>query len=317
MNFLSRLSRTHRWLREPRAQPDHIRHATRRSLHSTGPRRRSAESGKSTQRTPVSTLDPARLKASDHVDISSLVRYPVRVQSTSENGIPANPPLPYHKLKGIPCTFPPRTAGYFYFHRPEGLPSAAGAIRFRITSVNPANFSKGHDLLRPDGVPWEVTLPTIAKTRPVLRDLILRDGLVTEAELDECLKMFPFHRAGPQTLIYRFDQPFSLTFDGAHYVQLVVGAQKYLSRLCLFHEQRGKAMTYPYSGKALVRFEHSPFPEHAHSHFVLRIVKMIDPPTPRVSLYDGYLPLPKEGELELYFSDGGTIPVAPERPAAP
>ncbi|KAJ6500882.1 hypothetical protein C8R45DRAFT_781967, partial [Mycena sanguinolenta] len=254
---------------------------------------------KSTRRTPVSTLDPARLKASDHLDISSLLRYTLRVQSTHDNGTPAYPMLSYYKHKGASSVFPPRTAGYFYFHRPEDLPCTAGSIRFRIASVNPAKFSRGRDLLRPDGVPWEVTLPTVSKTRPVLRELLLRDGLVTETELRECQDVFPSRRktGRAQTLLYRFDQPFSVSFDGSICIQIVIGAQKYRYRIAAFLEQRTH-WSCPYSGKALMRFELSPLPEHtANPRIVLRVIKIIDPPKLRIPHYDGYVPRPKEGEL--------------------
>ncbi|KAF7359017.1 hypothetical protein MSAN_01242400 [Mycena sanguinolenta] len=299
MIFSLLCSSTRCWLNEPRVQPRCIRHAIRRSLNSIGSNGRSVESGKSTRRTPVSTLDPARLKPSDHLDISSLLRYTIRVQSTYDHGTPAYPTLSYYKHKGVPSAFPPRTAGYFYFYRPQNLPCTAGAIRFRIASVYPAKFSRGRDLLRPDGVPWEVSLPMVAKTRPVLRDLLLRDGLVTATELRECQDMFHSHRkmGRVQTLLYRFDQPFSVSFDGSNHIQIVIGAQKYSSRIAVFQEQRS-GWSCPYSGKALVRFELSPLPEHANSRrIVLRVIKITDPPKLRIPYYDGYLPRPNEGEL--------------------
>ena len=52
------------------------------------------------------------------------------------------------------------------------------------------------------------------------------------------------------------------------------------------------------AGKALVRFELSPLPEHAaNPRVVLRVIKITDPPKLRISHYDGYVPRPKEGEL--------------------
>ncbi|KAF8209446.1 hypothetical protein K438DRAFT_1960446 [Mycena galopus ATCC 62051] len=158
------------------------------------------------------------------------------------------------------------------------------------------------DLLRPDGVPWEVALPTIAKSRPVLRDLLLRDGLVTEGDLSECLDMFPSARARPQTLLYHFGQPFHLPFEGVQHITIVIGSKKYLSRIAVFQEQRGKAV---------VRFEVSPLPEHANGRVVLRVVKMIEPPKLRIPHYDGYLPRPTEGELIYRPGQGRRVAVKP------
>jgi hypothetical protein len=163
---------------------------------------------------------------------------------------PAYPFFQYSKLKGVSIVFPPRTAGYFYYCQPNVDLPFTGAIRFRIASVNPATFAKGRDLLRPDGVPWEVSLPMISKTRPVLKQLLLRDGLVTESQLEKCVALAPSRQCRPQTLLHSFDQPFSVKFDAAHYVQAVCGDQKYSVDIRVFHEQRASPVyVYPYSGQ--------------------------------------------------------------------
>ncbi|KAF7353936.1 hypothetical protein MVEN_01079900 [Mycena venus] len=284
-----------------KAQPKYVRRVTRRSLDSGGttPTRHS-------RRTAVSTLDPTRLETSDYVDISSLRRYLLRIKSPDRNAPPslAFPYFPYHKRKRVDMSFPPRTAGYFYFHHSKDLPVTTGAVRFRIAS--PAKFSAGDDLLRPDGTPWEVTLASIAKSRPALRELLLRDGLVTEAELSECTALLPSRRARPQAFLYRFDQPFSIRFDGALVIQIVVGDQKYRRRIFPLVDQRKGAGFAPYSGRALVRFEVSPLPEHEKSRVVLRVVKIIDQPQLLIPDYDSYVPRPVEGELISRPGQGST-----------
>ncbi|KAJ7494245.1 hypothetical protein B0H11DRAFT_1714649 [Mycena galericulata] len=271
------------------------------SIHN-GARRQYARRAESISksRSPIlSTLDPTRLKTSDHVDISS--RSQSQVLIVSKDRVEAPVWFRYYKRKGVETRCPPRTTGFFYFHRPTDLPPTAAAIRFRIASVNPDHFSRGRDLLRPDGAPWEVPLPTLARSRPAVQDLLLRDGLVTHSELQHCAALFPRGRALlAQRLLHRFHQPFPVGFASAHYLQIVCGGQKYCSDVRVFHEHRkgSPAAVYPYSGIALVRFELSKLPEHRGERVaVLRVIKMIKPPELRIAGYDGYLPAPVEGEL--------------------
>ncbi|KAJ7878569.1 hypothetical protein B0H14DRAFT_1636240 [Mycena olivaceomarginata] len=290
-----------------RAQPNHIRRLTRRSLDSSALSQRSSDS-QTTGFNPISTLDPAGLKPSDHIDISSLTRYALRIHSSRHRkGIPVLPFFTYYKHEGVASTFPPRTTGYFYFYRPENRPSTAAGIRFRIASVNPAKFSNGRDLLRPDGLPWEIPLPRV-QSRAALRKLLLQDGLVTQTELKECETLTPLGR--PRNILYRFDQPFSLSFGGAQHIQIAVGTQKLPHRLLVVHEQRRRGWVHPYSGRALVRFELSSLPEHAKAPIILRVVKMITPPTLQIPDYDGHMPRPVEGEL-IYRAMGTTAVLKP------
>ncbi|KAJ6548119.1 hypothetical protein DFH09DRAFT_1169824 [Mycena vulgaris] len=253
--------------------------------------------------TQISTLDPTRLRATDRVDLSSRLRYQVRI---AEYPSEKQTFLQYCKRKGAKIVFPPQSSGFIYYHRPKELPFTAGALRFRIAGVNPAKFDKGRDLIRPDGMPWEVPLPTLSKTRPVLRELLLHDGLVTESELEQCRRLFPGGRPrDAQTLLHSFHQTFSVSFEAMTHIQILCGGQRHYCDVRVFHEQRlhkqqiGRPSSiHPYSGCALVRFELSTLPEHANSPAaVLRVVKMIDPPKLRIPGYDGYLPPPVEGEL--------------------
>ncbi|KAJ7138485.1 hypothetical protein C8R43DRAFT_842363, partial [Mycena crocata] len=193
---------------------------------------------------------------------------------------------------------PRRTAGFFYYHRPKDLPFTASAIRFRIAAVNPKTFAKGADLLRPDGAPWEVPLSRIiSKRSPKLLEQLLRDRLITDVDLEQSAMVFPGNRA---RLLHRFGDLFPISFEGMHYLQIVCGETHHRLDVRVFHEQRGgmSSAVHPYSGRALVRFELSTLPEYASARVVvLRLVKMIDPPTLRLQNYDGYLPPPIEGEL--------------------
>ncbi|KAJ7221380.1 hypothetical protein GGX14DRAFT_514370 [Mycena pura] len=251
--------------------------------------------------TVLSTFDPARLTASDFVDLSSRVRFRIG-RAARGRGEPNSAYTKYYKRKGVTTPFPPRTAGFFYYH--QGSPFTASAIRFRVTTANASskNFSKGTDLLRPDGEIWELALITISKTRPSVQRQLLRDGLVTQSELKHCAALFPAKRSrSPRTVLHQFGQPFSTSFYGNHWIQAVCGGEKHRCHLRIFRDHRkriGRLPAYPYDGIAIVRFEVSKLPEHAGRRFaVLRIVKMIEPPTLRIPDYDGFLPAPVEGGL--------------------
>jgi hypothetical protein len=59
-----------------------------------------------------------------------------------------------------------------------------------------------------------------------------------------------------------------------------------------------------------VRFELSSLPEHAKAPIMLRVVKMITPPTLQIPDYDGHMPRPVEGEL-IYRAMGTTAVLKP------
>ncbi|KAJ7620965.1 hypothetical protein FB45DRAFT_753976 [Roridomyces roridus] len=251
-------------------------------------------------------LDPTRLRSSDHLDISSLtqsrlfvLREILRDDDYEDRYTPVV--FRYFKEKGVQHNFPPRTAGFFYYHRPPSLPFTAGAIRFRVAAVNPTTFSQGNDLLGPDGSPWEVSLPRLARSRPLIRQMLLRERLVTLAQLKQCGTLMPHANSRPpRVLLQHFDQPFPVSFTGQHYIQIVSGGKTYRSDIRVFHEQRkgSNRYVYPYTGRALLRYELSTLPQHQTTPtVVLRIVKIIEPPRPTIPGYDGHLPIPIEGEL--------------------
>ncbi|KAJ7084650.1 hypothetical protein B0H15DRAFT_783663 [Mycena belliarum] len=249
----------------------------------------------------VTTLDPARLRPSDHVDLSHLKRFAV-LQPNRKMG-KAGTYLLYHQEDTENISFPPRTAGFFYYYRPpDDLPVTAGGIRFRIAAVNPAAFSRGRDLTRPNGAVWHIALESIAKsmTKTVLREIILRDKLVSEEDMADHTPKGLDNRERAQTVIHSFYEPFPVSFQRAHYINIYSDGNKYRCDVRVFHEQRAgpPSSVYPYSGRALVRFELSTLPEHSGLRVaVLRCVKIIDPPRLMIPDYDGYLPPPVEGEL--------------------
>ncbi|KAJ7174355.1 hypothetical protein C8R46DRAFT_88833 [Mycena filopes] len=236
-----------------------------------------------------STLDPARLKPSDYVDLSSSPYY-----VTHGDVKRAYYYLSYLLIQRAPIPFPPRTSGFFYYHRPDRLPLAASGIRFRLASVSPRSFIHGRDLLLPDGTPWEVPLRAMSASHRAshLKTLLVRDGLITTEQLLQSAVLFPRGiDRGDRKVLHRFDQPFSVKFHQSNYIQVLCGGERHQTDVRVFHEQRQEKL-HPYAGSALVRFELV-----EPRSVALRVVKMIHPPRLQIPDYDGHLPAPVEGEL--------------------
>jgi hypothetical protein len=105
----------------------------------------------------------------------------------------------------------------------------AGGLRFRITPRGlPSSFPDGHDLLH-EGLPWEVPLASIASAvgrKAVLRQQLLNEGLVTQADLDKCLALTPNKkRLDSKITLYRLGQPFPVAFHHGLHVWVVGGSE--------------------------------------------------------------------------------------------
>ncbi|KAJ7688965.1 hypothetical protein B0H17DRAFT_1067330 [Mycena rosella] len=208
--------------------------------------------------------------------------------------------------------FPEGTHGFLYYYTPPAhLPPTAGGVRFRITpSIRPATFADGADLLI-EGLPWEVSLRTIASAigrKVVLRDQLLAEDLVSPADLEQCRAAMPNKKRFDSKLaLYTLHQPFPVSFAQSLHMWVVsvgVGAARTLpwTYAYMFADNRRqfRPLVRPYAGAALAQFELSALPEHSGTAtVVMRIVKMLAPPTCVLPGYDGYLPAPAEGTLIL------------------
>ncbi|KAF7299017.1 hypothetical protein MIND_00850000 [Mycena indigotica] len=248
----------------------------------------------------ISTLDPAKLRARDFLDLSSLRRFLVAKGSKTE----CRSMLYYQQSQKNIVPFPPKTTGFLYYYRPPNGTSVAGALRFRCVKPQQDpqdHFATGTDLILEDGhTPWELPPARFARTQlPALRRLLLEDGLVTLAELAHCRETMALRF---RTRLHSFSQPFVTEFGVKHHLHIFF-ANGDSELLCLrgpFVDQIKQKLTWPYQGKALVRFELSAHPSHIEDgkkYVVIRIIKMISPPMLRISNYLGYLPPPVEGEL--------------------
>ena len=110
--------------------------------------------------------------------------------------------------------FPPDTAGFLYYHAPPpGAPDIVGELRFRVTNnSDPSSFAQGHDLLF-KGFNWSLPIMPAVRFMRVVRQLLLKDGLITEDVIARLKRL----DAGQgrtidtkSTVIYAHKQPFPL-----------------------------------------------------------------------------------------------------------
>ncbi|KAJ7119655.1 hypothetical protein C8R44DRAFT_788626 [Mycena epipterygia] len=247
------------------------------------------------QHRALSTLNPAYLQHADYTSLSYQVNPSISFLPRTLSF-----PVRFAKKDGTQEPFPEGTRGFFYYYSAPHLPQMAGGVRFRITSSgHPSSFSKGFDLLH-EGLPWQIPLLNIASTigqtlHSILRDQLLNEGLVTSQDLDHCLATTSLKkRLDPRTTLYRLEQPF-------HYVWVIGKTEaKQWAYAYTFADLRAqfRPLKRPYTGSALAQFELSTLPEHAGTEtVVMRITKMLKPPTCVLPDYDGHLPPPAEGEL--------------------
>ncbi|KAF7361453.1 hypothetical protein MSAN_01178400 [Mycena sanguinolenta] len=209
---------------------------------------------------------------------------------------------------------------FFYYHIPRDLPPMAGGLRFRITAhENPASFEDGHDLLH-DGLPWQISLHAITTAvgpRAVLREQLLHERLIMQADLDHCRAMMQKkQRLDPNYMLYRLAQPFVIHFHRKLHAWVVGETEVKPWAHDMFAEHRVQYTRehrshsiWPYTGSALAQFELSTLPEHAGSDtVVMRIVKILARPTCVVPGYDGSIPTPVEGELVHHTTNRAPIP---------
>lgn len=111
---------------------------------------------------------------------------------------------------------PPGTHGFLYYRPPPPWAhDLAGEIRFRITKdSNPSSFATGRDLFV-QGIPWTVALIFNTPTSAAFRDVLLRDGLLTEDQICRLERLEPRHSSltAKSRLVHSIGQPFALPIN--------------------------------------------------------------------------------------------------------
>ncbi|KAJ7325756.1 hypothetical protein DFH08DRAFT_886154 [Mycena albidolilacea] len=223
----------------------------------------------------ISTLNPPFIAPDDYVDLSQRKQIQLRFPKSQGN---ARAELIYGRCSNIPQPFPPRSAGFFYYHRDPDAAPLEGSIRFRVTSDNaPSSFNRGHDLLLPSGLPWQIILPQVAcgKSYGRLRDQLLEENLVTAKQLLQCRDIFrEIKRIFPRVVLFRMNQEFPVEFTG-QIALAVVGKVLHRPHWSSLFRQ---GTSFPITGSGVARFEPSTDPEYAGRRVVhLRITKIVNP----------------------------------------
>ncbi|KAH9920419.1 hypothetical protein B0H21DRAFT_767572 [Amylocystis lapponica] len=212
--------------------------------------------------------------------------------------------------------FPADTHGFLYYHPAASPLAVAGEIRFRIMpDASTTDLLSGRDLLLPTGRPWGIQLCDVASRgfyRP-LREILLRDQLVTPAILADSARLSVSPK-GHMRRIYSLDEPFYVGFykNRLYYVVGADGAERTFQSASWFADGRARSQLSPavvpfarlqsvfkpYTGAAMCRFERSTLlGRRSERILLLRVVEIVEPAEAVCPEYDGYVPMPKAGEL--------------------
>ncbi|KAJ7649425.1 hypothetical protein DFH06DRAFT_1475811 [Mycena polygramma] len=229
----------------------------------------------------LSTLNPALIQPSDHVDLSNRMSISIRFQAESRG---KSASFEYIRRGLNPRPFPRGATGFLYYHRHPHAAPLEGSIRLRVTDdARPSSFSHGQDLCLPSGFPWQLILPQIACRSPYknLGVQLVRENLATPAQLSQCIALFHDRLIYPSATLFRLDQEFPVAFSGTVNLTAVGEALHKIRLTGIFRVYRkglDKILWFPWT--ALQSSDWSAQPEHAGRRVVhLRILKMTTPVT--------------------------------------
>lgn len=180
----------------------------------------------------ISTLNSLNLQPSDFQTFfgeRQNVHFPSNTLDSPPKSRPGLVVLSYQRYETHFVPFPDRTQGFLYYVCSQKCPTA-GKVRIRVTEgTESEHFARGHDLLRPTGLPWEIPFPAIAHFpiySPVL-DLLVRDRFVTDPDLQQWQNIFAGTPIGKRSVfIYSLHQPFHISFDCREFTVCIVGRTK-------------------------------------------------------------------------------------------
>ncbi|KAF9070735.1 hypothetical protein BDP27DRAFT_1323336 [Rhodocollybia butyracea] len=116
--------------------------------------------------------------------------------------------------------------GHLYYHTPsDGRSAVFSQLRFR-------NEETGQDWILPNKIPWSLHLWRIIKNPDLapLKELLVRDGVVSEAFIERCDRLFPaeFATAAPNRVISGLGQHFPVHICRNKTILWIVGEEKVL-----------------------------------------------------------------------------------------
>jgi hypothetical protein len=266
----------------------------------------------------IHTLNPAKPSSSDFLDLSGCLaaRVPVSIDQKTRSVA-----LGFKNEKGAFVSFPSSTQRFLYYRSGPSYAPVAGELRFCVTSdVNPASFDHGHDL--EDSVtalPWNYSLAALVVGPSYARliSLLLIEGDSDLSTAIAALQEAPIRYNGHTSIIHSSEQLILLNLAQTHMkFHIAHGNTITQAELHPLRDRRLGRTTPPYKGTEIFLFLTHRFcsfliltpgsllgkiervVDHPSNNLVvLRVVKILDPPTPVDTNYDGYIPIPRVGEF--------------------
>ncbi|KAF5357411.1 hypothetical protein D9758_005954 [Tetrapyrgos nigripes] len=161
----------------------------------------------------ISSVTPSTLTSDDYLDLSGQTNFRMKYQNTA-----LCDRINWGIVYGEHQPFPDNTKGFFYYHSPQPkAPSFAGDVRFRVCPSNdPISFPEGVDLVRRDGLPWEITNWGFAleKRFSAWGDELVKTGTMHKEAHKSCRRLATQKQIvnAPHNVAYAFEfkQPFPL-----------------------------------------------------------------------------------------------------------
>ena len=122
--------------------------------------------------------------------------------------------------------FPPGTKAFLYYSMPPERPRIAGELRLRVvSSIDPASFESGSDLLLPNGRIWTRPLYYLSRFNHPLYEKLREERLVPD-DLDTAISTLPSkHPKFRSHLLYTLNDTFFIDFSICHSDLTVVTEQ--------------------------------------------------------------------------------------------
>ncbi|GBE88081.1 hypothetical protein SCP_1203100 [Sparassis crispa] len=144
-----------------------------------------------------------------------------------------------------------------------------------------------------------------------MRALLLRDGLVTPDLVDRCIRLYAKDRLLQRSqILHSLDDTIwvDLGRQAPTYHLLLGQDELYRFELArVFYDSRSGKVTAPYTGSAFCRFERT---DDKPPRLSLRILKILEPVKCVDPSYDGWVSMPREGELHVRDHQVWTVDLA-------
>jgi hypothetical protein len=151
------------------------------------PRSRPADNAERRMLRCIRNLAPAKLAATDWMDLSLQARAEVNIFD-DPSGMRGLLRAVSYSFRSSGAAFPPGTTGFLYVHVPDMDHPISAQLRFRVVPrPDPTMFAAGHDLRSENGAVWSLWLPTLMQQSvgDALALIVARQDLVDRSVMDQ------------------------------------------------------------------------------------------------------------------------------------